>query len=307
MGFPLKMRGIPKAEIERRVREAARILGLAESLEKKPRTLSGGQRQRVAMGRAIVRNPQAFLMDEPLSNLDAKLRVEMRAEIARIQRDLGGDDDLRHARPDRGDDDGRPRGRDAGRLPPADRRPEGALRPAAQPVRRRVHRVARDEPRRGRPRARGRRASSPRFGEHRAPRSAGDARRAAGARAPTRGGRWCWGSGPRTWRTRRSRAEPRPDARSRSSCDIREDMGSEVYVHFNVAGGRRCRRWRSWRRSSSSTPRTRRRDRRRARPVPGRRSSLGSIDDARARAASRSGSRSTSRASTSSTRRPESE
>ena len=89
MGFALKMRGLPKDEIDRRVREAARILGLTESLQKKPRTLSGGQRQRVAMGRAIVRNPQAFLMDEPLSNLDAKLRVEMRAEIARIQRDLG--------------------------------------------------------------------------------------------------------------------------------------------------------------------------------------------------------------------------
>ena len=89
MGFALKMRGLPKDEIDRRVREAARILGLTESLHKKPRTLSGGQRQRVAMGRAIVRNPQAFLMDEPLSNLDAKLRVEMRAEIARIQRDLG--------------------------------------------------------------------------------------------------------------------------------------------------------------------------------------------------------------------------
>ena len=89
MGFALKMRGVSKDEIDRRVREAARILGLTDSLDKKPRTLSGGQRQRVAMGRAIVRNPQAFLMDEPLSNLDAKLRVEMRAEIARIQRDLG--------------------------------------------------------------------------------------------------------------------------------------------------------------------------------------------------------------------------
>jgi multiple sugar transport system ATP-binding protein len=89
MGFALKMRGIPNDEVDRRVRDAARILGLSDSLQKKPRTLSGGQRQRVAMGRAIVRNPQAFLMDEPLSNLDAKLRVEMRAEISRIQRDLG--------------------------------------------------------------------------------------------------------------------------------------------------------------------------------------------------------------------------
>jgi multiple sugar transport system ATP-binding protein len=88
MGFALKMRGVPKAEIDGRVRGAAEILGLTDALEKKPRTLSGGQRQRVAMGRAIVRQPQAFLMDEPLSNLDAKLRVEMRAEIARLQRDL---------------------------------------------------------------------------------------------------------------------------------------------------------------------------------------------------------------------------
>jgi multiple sugar transport system ATP-binding protein len=89
MAFALKMRGVAKAEIERRVTGAARTLGLSEVLKKKPRTLSGGQRQRVAMGRAIVREPRAFLMDEPLSNLDAKLRVEMRAEIARIQRDLG--------------------------------------------------------------------------------------------------------------------------------------------------------------------------------------------------------------------------
>jgi multiple sugar transport system ATP-binding protein len=88
MGFALKMRGVSRDEVERRVREAAHILGLTDALKKKPRTLSGGQRQRVAMGRAIVRQPQAFLMDEPLSNLDAKLRVEMRAEIARLQRDL---------------------------------------------------------------------------------------------------------------------------------------------------------------------------------------------------------------------------
>jgi multiple sugar transport system ATP-binding protein len=88
MAFALKMRGVAKPEIGRRVADAARILGLADSLKKKPRTLSGGQRQRVAMGRAIVREPKAFLMDEPLSNLDAKLRVEMRAEISRIQRDL---------------------------------------------------------------------------------------------------------------------------------------------------------------------------------------------------------------------------
>jgi multiple sugar transport system ATP-binding protein len=89
MAFGLKMRGLDRSEIRRRVEEAARILGLQEVLTKRPRHLSGGQRQRVAMGRAIVREPVAFLMDEPLSNLDAKLRVQVRAEIARIQRDLG--------------------------------------------------------------------------------------------------------------------------------------------------------------------------------------------------------------------------
>ncbi|HET7854914.1 MAG TPA: sn-glycerol-3-phosphate ABC transporter ATP-binding protein UgpC [Gaiellaceae bacterium] len=88
MAFGLKLRKLERREIDRRVVEAARVLGLESVLKKRPRTLSGGQRQRVAMGRAIVREPQAFLMDEPLSNLDAKLRVEMRAEIARIQRDL---------------------------------------------------------------------------------------------------------------------------------------------------------------------------------------------------------------------------
>ena len=89
MAFGLKLRKVSKEEIDRRVKDAARILGLEEFLRRKPRNLSGGQRQRVAMGRAIVREPQAFLMDEPLSNLDAKLRVQMRAEIAKIQRDLG--------------------------------------------------------------------------------------------------------------------------------------------------------------------------------------------------------------------------
>jgi multiple sugar transport system ATP-binding protein len=88
MAFGLKMRKVPRPAIGTRVKSAAQMLGLEQVLDKRPRTLSGGQRQRVAMGRALVRQPQAFLMDEPLSNLDAKLRVEMRAEIARLQRDL---------------------------------------------------------------------------------------------------------------------------------------------------------------------------------------------------------------------------
>jgi multiple sugar transport system ATP-binding protein len=89
MAFGLKVRKMPKAEIERTVREVAGILGLEKTLDRRPGHLSGGQRQRVAMGRAITRHPAAFLMDEPLSNLDAKLRVQMRAEIARIQNELG--------------------------------------------------------------------------------------------------------------------------------------------------------------------------------------------------------------------------
>src|SRR5438270_5562115 len=89
IAFGLKIKKLPKEEIEKRVENAARILGLEPFLKRKPRALSGGQRQRVAMGRAIVREPAAFLMDEPLSNLDAKLRVQMRAEIAGLQHDLG--------------------------------------------------------------------------------------------------------------------------------------------------------------------------------------------------------------------------
>jgi multiple sugar transport system ATP-binding protein len=88
MAFGLKLRGMPKKEIDQRVHEAADILGLADYLDRLPKQLSGGQRQRVALGRAIVRNPQVFLMDEPLSNLDAKLRVQMRAELQKIHKRL---------------------------------------------------------------------------------------------------------------------------------------------------------------------------------------------------------------------------
>jgi multiple sugar transport system ATP-binding protein len=88
IGFALKLHKVPKADAKKRIAETASIIGLTDHLDRKPRQLSGGQRQRVAMGRAIVREPQVFLMDEPLSNLDAKLRVQMRAEISRIQRQL---------------------------------------------------------------------------------------------------------------------------------------------------------------------------------------------------------------------------
>ncbi|MGW7594899.1 ABC transporter ATP-binding protein, partial [Streptomyces rubiginosohelvolus] len=89
MGFALKIAGVNKTEIRQKVEDAAKILDLTEYLERKPKALSGGQRQRVAMGRAIVREPQVFLMDEPLSNLDAKLRVQTRTQIASLQRRLG--------------------------------------------------------------------------------------------------------------------------------------------------------------------------------------------------------------------------
>jgi len=88
MAFGLKLRKVPKDEIKRRVLEAAKILDIEHLLERKPKALSGGQRQRVALGRAIVRNPKVFLMDEPLSNLDAKLRVQMRTEISKLHQRL---------------------------------------------------------------------------------------------------------------------------------------------------------------------------------------------------------------------------
>src|SRR5690606_10896795 len=88
MAFGLKLRKFKKPEIEKRVKYAAKILGLEEYLDRKPKALSGGQRQRVALGRAIVRDPKVFLMDEPLSNLDAKLRVQMRAEIQKLHQRL---------------------------------------------------------------------------------------------------------------------------------------------------------------------------------------------------------------------------
>ena len=113
MAFGLKLRRSPKAEVRSRVHDAAPHAGPDRSCwPRSPRQLSGGQRQRVAMGRAIVRKPQAFLMDEPLSNLDAKLRVQMRAELRADAARSGRDHALRHPRPDRGDDDGRQGGGD---------------------------------------------------------------------------------------------------------------------------------------------------------------------------------------------------
>ena len=163
LGYGLKVRRTAKAQIERRVNEVAELLGLGELLDRRPAHLSGGQRQRVAMGRAIAREPQAFLMDEPLSNLDAKLRVGMRASLDAAPRPARRHDALRDPRPDRGDDPRAARCRHAGRAAAPGRHAATALRRASRPLRRRVHRLAGDEPRRGDDRRRrGRLRSVPR-------------------------------------------------------------------------------------------------------------------------------------------------
>jgi multiple sugar transport system ATP-binding protein len=232
MGFALKLKGLPREEIDIRVREAARILGLSDALHKKPRTLSGGQRQRVAMGRAIVRNPQAFLMDEPLSNLDAKLRVEMRAEIARIQRDLGVTTIyVTHDQTEA--------------MTMGDRvavMRQGLLQQIADP------KVLYEQPRNlfvaefiGSPamnlvladveRSDG--SVSVAFGPHRlrlAPTTLDD----HPGLAAYAGRRVILGIRPEDMEDATLARESRPDSVISVVCDIREDMGSEVYVHFNV-------------------------------------------------------------------------
>ena len=149
LAFGLRNTGVPKREIDDRVRRATEILQMNELVKRKPKQLSGGQRQRVALGRAIVREPKAFLMDEPLSNLDAKLRVETRARDPEASGPPRHDDDLRHARPGRGDDDGRPDRGHERRRPPAGRDARGGVHESAERLRGRVHRLAGDEPRAG--------------------------------------------------------------------------------------------------------------------------------------------------------------
>ena len=206
IGFALKLRKRPKAEIKKKVDETAAMLGLTEWIDRKPAQLSGGQRQRVAMGRAIVREPSVFLMDEPLSNLDAKLRVQMRAEVARIQRRIGvatlyvthdqveamtmGD---RVACPER-------------RRAPAVRRPAGALRPPEEPLRRRLHGLAGHEPVRGRDRRRG---GSVLIGSQKIELPADRLTAQARASRPTPTGLWWSGSAPRTSRSSAPTTSPR--------------------------------------------------------------------------------------------------
>ena len=146
IAFPLQIAKKPKDEIEAAVERAAGILELEELLERYPGQLSGGQRQRVALARAIVREPHAFLMDEPLSNLDAQLRIQTRLRADPAPPAARDHDDVRHARPGRGDDDGAPDRRDERRGDPADRDAAGRLPPAGERLRRDVPRRAADEP-----------------------------------------------------------------------------------------------------------------------------------------------------------------
>ena len=140
MAFGLKLRKFPKEDIKRRVEEAARILHLTPLLQRKPRALSGGQRQRVAMGRAIVRNPKVFLFDEPLSNLDAKLRVQMRTEIKKVHNTVKTTTVYVTHDQVEAMTLGRPRGGDEPGPDRAGRAAAGTVPPPGNPLRRRLHR-----------------------------------------------------------------------------------------------------------------------------------------------------------------------
>ena len=145
IGFPLKVRGMPPRRTRPRGARGGRAGAHGRLLDRYPRQLSGGQRQRVALGPRDRARPSVFLMDEPLSNLDAKLRGYMRAELKHMQHELGVTTDLRHPRPGRGDDARAPRRGDGPGRAAADRHAARGLRPPGQPVRRRLHRLAADE------------------------------------------------------------------------------------------------------------------------------------------------------------------
>nr|WP_284289404.1 ATP-binding cassette domain-containing protein [Angustibacter aerolatus] len=220
MGFALKIAGVEKSEIRKRVEEAAKILDLEQYLERKPKALSGGQRQRVAMGRAIVRQPQVFLMDEPLSNLDAKpARADPHPDRLAAA-PTRHHHRLRHPRPGRGHDDGRPRRGAQGRPAAAVRHPAPHVRPPGQRVRGRLHRLARDEP--------ARLAGSPTA----ASRSATACCRSSGrCSAPRRTRPSRSACVPRTSRsTRPARACPSPSRSSRS-------LGADAYIYGSTPTG----------------------------------------------------------------------
>ena len=232
MAFSLRLKKADKQDTRRKVEEAARILGLEDLLERKPRNLSGGQRQRVAMGRAIVREPQAFLMDEPLSNLDAKLRVQMRTEIARIQTRTRRDDDLRHPRSDRGDDPGPPGGRHEEGSPAAGRRPAGALRTPREHLRCRLHRISGHEHGRGQTHRQWRKAVR-RIRRYQAPVERGIAR-VRPALTHFVGRTVILGIRPEDMEDASLVPGATADRRMSAEIDLLEALGSEVLVHFTV-------------------------------------------------------------------------
>ncbi len=234
IGFALKLAKLPKDEIRERVLNAAKVLQLEEWLNRKPGQLSGGQRQRVAMGRAIVRDPSVFLMDEPLSNLDAKLRAQTRAEIASLQRSLGTTTIyVTHDQIEAMTMGDRVAVMRDGRLQQVDE-PEVLYAETVQPVRRRLHRVAVDEPARG-------------HGRDQRRRSHGVPRRAVAARPRRRPRRPAGATGLRRSRGRRrhppraphrrgvgQRGAPTAGARLRGVVELREALGSELLVHVRT-------------------------------------------------------------------------
>ncbi len=233
MAFGLRLHHEPKDEIERRVREAARVLQLEELLERKPKQLSGGQRQRVAMGRAIVRQPKVFLMDEPLSNLDAKLRVQMRAQIARLQRTLAVT--MLYVTHDQVEAMTLGHRVAVMRLGVLQQvaPPQELYTPAGQSVRGELHRLAGDERGRGRAAPRIRRpAGALRTARHQD--RPWSRRRAAGARRATMAVASCSACGRRTSRTRPWSTRGTRTARSRLTVELRENLGSEVDVHVGI-------------------------------------------------------------------------
>ncbi len=225
------------------MKRAAKLLGLEDYLKRKPRALSGGQRQRVAMGRAIVREPAAFLMDEPLSNLDAKLRVQTRAEIAKLQSDLGVTTIyVTHDQVEAMTMGDRVAVMRKGELQQVDE-PADPLRPAREPLRRRVHRQPGDEHARRDDRAVERRPDAPRSASRRS--RSGRDRSSSGRRLKAYAGKpVIIGIRPEDLGGRRARDRTRrPTSVLNGRLELREALGSEIMAHFAIEGrARRDRR-----------------------------------------------------------------